>query len=227
MTLLPPNESIAEIAETDLIRRLLAEPHWRERFFRIHGIPDRAIFFPEVLLTRLGAEGDVDILAVDPESPATATAIQVKRIKVSARTFETGRPNKLAAIPELQRQSTLLVNLGFHQVFSYVIVVVDSREKNFGEYTFEGLTSGLRSLVDNAMTTHGLHPDAGFIQFELCQPIDDVPLVTGTFCGRIHRMPKPQVQSARVTNFVRAVLAPSDATTKSLIRRSSIFRPAC
>ena len=34
----------------------------------------------------------------DPLRPELATAIQVKRVKVSARTFQTGRPNRLAAI---------------------------------------------------------------------------------------------------------------------------------
>lgn len=200
-------ESITGIQETELVQRLLDDQSWRNRFLSIHGIPNQARFYPEVLLKPMGAKGDIDILAVDPLLPCAATAIQVKRVKVSPRAFETGKPNKLAAISELQRQSTLLVELGFHQVFSYVIVVVDSRINNKGEYTFDGLTSELRTLIDNSMSLSGLHDAAGFIQFEVCQTMDDVPLSTGTFAGKIHRMPKVRPQAHKVTEFVQNVIA--------------------
>lgn len=178
---------------------------------RIYGIPDDAHFFPEVPLAPLGARGDIDILGVSPQAPEAATAIQVKRVKVPAKAFRSGKPNKVAAIEELHRQATLLATLGFHQVFSYAIVVVDSRENNGGEFTFDGLTPELRSTIECAMTLEGLHSNAGFIHFEICQPVDDWPLDTGTFSGQIRRMPTPQIQSQAVTRFVQAVLRASDA----------------
>ena len=61
------------------------------------------------------------------------------------------------------------------------------------------------------MTMEGLHPNAGFIHFEICQPVDDWPLDTGTFSGQIRRMPKQQAQSQAVTQFVEAVFRGSDA----------------
>ena len=79
----PLQESIAEIPEADLVRRLLADTYWRDRFLNIHGIPDRANTYPEVMLEPLGAMGDIDILAVDPNAPHFATGIQVKRVKVA------------------------------------------------------------------------------------------------------------------------------------------------
>ena len=204
-------ESLAEVPEGDLVRRLLSDRHWRDRILRIHGIPENVNDYPEVLHDELGKQGDIDILVVDPMQPEFATAIQVKRVKVSARTFQTGRPNRLAAMAELHRQTSLLVELGFWQVFSYAFVMVDSREQNQGEYTFDGLTSELRATIASAITTTGLHASAGLIQFELTQPMDDSPLGTGTFFSRSLRMPTVQQQPERVTTWVGRVVAERDA----------------
>jgi len=196
-------ESLASVSESDLIRRLLADPHWSERILRLHGIPGDVKYYPEVPLSGLAARGDVDILAVDPENPHLATAIQAKRVRVSARSFEPdGRPNKLSEIPKQNRQTSLLVDLGFWQVFSFVFVVVDSRVRNLGGFGFEGLTQSLRRQIDAGVSTEGLHQSAGCIVYELTQPQEDHPLSTGTFFGRISRMPTTQPQSAAVTRWV-------------------------
>jgi hypothetical protein len=209
----PPllHQSIADMPEGALIRTLLADSHWRSRFLQIYGVPECAEAYPEVQLHGLGARGDIDILAVDPATPESATAIQVKRVKVSANAFKNGSPNKLAAIRELNRQSTLVADLGFHQVYSYVVVVIDSRENNSGEYTFKGLTNELRWIIEPAMTFHDLHPHAGFVQFELCQPVDDTPLNTGTFTCQVRRLSTARMQAQRVTSFVRAIIGSRDA----------------
>ena len=200
-------ESLADVPEGDLVRRLLADSHWRSRILQIHGIPRDACYFPEVLHTDLGQKGDIDILVLNPTKPEFATAIQVKRVKVSASAFHTEMPNGLKAVRELHRQASVLVELGFWQVFSYVFVVVDSRERNQGAYAFDGLSKELRELIGNAISPSGLDERAGFIEFEITQPIDDVPLGVGTFFGRIHRMPTVQAQPLHITDWVCCVTA--------------------
>ena len=211
MSTILTHESLAAIPEGKLVRGLLADPHWRERLFRSHGISSDAKHYPEVLLDGVGKEGDIDVLVVDPVQPEYATCVQVKRIKVSAQTFVSGKPNRLSAVAELKRQSNLLVELGFWQVFSYAIVVVDSRANNRGAYSFEGVTSQLRTVIDGGLTTTDLHEKAGLLKFELTQPIDDYPLGAGTFTGRILRMPTVQSQAASITRWVRQVVAERDA----------------
>jgi len=205
------HESLADVAEGDLVRRLLADAHWRSRLLGLHGIPDDANDYPEVLLDDLGKKGDIDILVVNPSRPEFATAVQAKRIKVAAQTFQTGKPNRLVAVAELHRQTNLLVELGFWQVFSYAIVVVDSRTNNQGEYRYDGLTTELRTTINDSLTTEGLHQDAGFIRFELAQPIDHYPLGAGTFSIRLLRAPTLRPQPANVTNWVSRVVAERDA----------------
>ena len=95
------HQSLASIPEGDLVKRLLSVPHWRERLLKIYGIPDDSVPHREVLLNSLGKEGDIDILLVSASRPDFTTAIQVKRIKVDARTFISGKPNRLSALSEL------------------------------------------------------------------------------------------------------------------------------
>lgn len=196
-------ESLAAIPEGDLVRRLLSDSHWRERILRLHGIPDGVKYFPEVELAGLGAEGDVDILAVDPLTPHLATAVQVKRVRVSEKSFaKDGKPNKLNEISKLNRQTSLLVELGFWQVFAFVFVVVDSRIRNVGQYAFDGLTPELRIRIERCISTEGLHARAGCIVYEFTQPMEDHPLNTGTFWGHIVRMPTCSPQISAVTKWV-------------------------
>jgi hypothetical protein len=123
------SESIADVPEGALVRRLLADDHWVGRVFGLDGIPRDARLFPEELLTGIG-EGDIDVLAVVPNFPEFATAIQIKRVKVSNSTFVTGASNGLRALTELIEQTNRLVRLGFSQVFAFWFVVVDSRVAN-------------------------------------------------------------------------------------------------
>jgi hypothetical protein len=196
-------ESLAAVPEGELVRRLLADAHWRERILRIHGIPDGVQHFPEVDLDGLNAEGDIDVLAVDPDTPHLATAVQVKRVRVSEKSFaEGGSPNKLKEVAKLNRQASLLVELGFWQVFAFIFVVVDSRVRNAGRYGFDGMTPELRTKVSQGINMEGLHARAGCIVYEFTQPMEDDPLSTGTFFGHIARMPTCSVQSASVTSWV-------------------------
>lgn len=90
-------ESITEIPEDQLVERLLADSHWRnQRLLNIYGIPKDVEVYPRVNHDKLGKQGDIDILVVNPNKPEFATAIQVKRIKVVDKTFEKDNPpNKL------------------------------------------------------------------------------------------------------------------------------------
>lgn len=213
MTVVPEltQRSLAEIPEGELVRFLLADPHWRQRLVGLHGIPSDAVHYTEVPLTALGKKGDIDILLVGPGHSEFATAIQVKRIKVSTMTFACGKPNKLDALEELKKQTNLLVDLGFAQVFCFAIVVVDSRVRNGSAYRFDGLTRELRRTIDNALSTEGLASRAGLVRYEIVQPLDFPPLTTGTFFSNALRMPEiaaqPQAITAWVTQIVQQVNA--------------------
>jgi hypothetical protein len=117
--------SIASIPEGSLVQHLLSDRHWRSRSLGIRGIPDNSLAFQRVLLSGApgGFEGDVDILLCAKNLPNVATAIEVKRVKVGASAFRSGRPNKLHEFEEGVRQANLLARVGFSQVYLFVLVV--------------------------------------------------------------------------------------------------------
>jgi hypothetical protein len=202
----PPSTGILKAA----LRRLLTDPHWQQRIVGIHGIPDDARPYPNVSLDGLEAKGDIDILLVDPLHPEFATAIQVKRIKVKDTTFASGTPNKLNALDELKRQANLQP-IWLCEVFSFAMVVVDSRKHNNGEYRFDGLTPALRDTIANSVTPDGLRTRIGMMHYEFVQPIDDVPLTSGTYSGHLLRMPQTAPQPEAITAWVAQVIAKRDA----------------
>ena len=203
--------SLAAIPEGELVRSLLAAPHWREWLLGLHGIPGAIRPYPEVQLASLGKQGDIDILLVEPGRPASAIAIQVKRAKVTESTFANGKPNKLDAIDELKKQTNLLVELGFSQVLAYVIVVVDSRTRNIDDFRFDGLTPELHKTIESALSTEGLAEQAGLVRFEIVQPMDFAPLTTGSNFIRSIRMPKAQVQPQSLTEWITKLVRERDA----------------
>ncbi len=203
--------SLAELEEGPLVNAILADRDYRWRFLAIPGLPENPEVLTELDLRKLGVSGDIDLLAVNREIPEHAAAIQVKRIKVTSSTFQSGKPNKLAALNELYRQTNLLVELGFAQVLSYAIVVVDSRAQNAGSLIYNGLTESLKTTINDALTGEGLHSVAGLTKFEIVQSMDDRPLGAGTFAGLPIRPPGFQTQSAKVTKWVIEMLEERDA----------------
>lgn len=58
-------QSVADIAEHDLVDRLLQDSYWRAAILNISGIPDRPALRSRVSLSDLPGQGDgdVDVLA--------------------------------------------------------------------------------------------------------------------------------------------------------------------
>src|ERR1700685_1899882 len=206
------HDSIATIDESKLVELLLTDPRWRSRIVNLAGMPDDCKSFARVSLDGVppnGAEGDIDILLCPLLRPDLAVAIQVKRIKVSANALSTGQPNKLSGLKKRVEQSNLLADLGFHQVYFYVFVVVDSRELNAGKFAFAGSTNEIKSLLDREirMAATVLRSTAGLYSCEFTQTMDDVPLSTGTFGGHLVRLAQQRAQSDELTAWVSKTIA--------------------
>lgn len=201
------HESLAEITEDDLVERLMADPDWRARLVGVHGIPSNATVHLRVPLDGLPnkPKGDIDILLVPPESPECSTAIQVKRVKVSEVSFGTGMPSKLKEISKLKRQANALVHIGFAQVYCFVLVVIDSRHRNIGRASYEGITAELRKLIDDSISTSDLERSVGLIRHEIAQPVDAKPLTAGVGSITLKRLAMVADQPPAVTEWVRCI----------------------
>lgn len=152
--------------------------------------------------------GDVDVLLCPRSQPELATAISVKRIKFGASAVRSGQPNKLGELKKAAEQANRLADVGFHLVYSFVFVAIDTREQNVGEeqITFAGLPVELKQFVHNAVTVHGLNPRIGLYRTEYVQPIDDEPLSTGSFYGFLVRNAQPVQQANSLTEWVSQVM---------------------
>ena len=225
------HDSIATIDESKLVELLLTDPYWPSRIVNLAGMPDDCKNFSCVSLDAVppnGAEGDIDILRCPPLRPDLATAIQVKRIKVSANALSTGQPNKLSGLKKGVEQSNLLADLGFHQVYFYVFIVVDSRELNVGKFAFAGSTKEIKSLLERevGMAASALRSTAGLYTCEFTQPMDDVPLTTGAFGGHLVRLAQQRAQSDELTKWVAKTIAnATPVRAELLVRRSTVPPP--
>jgi len=125
------HRSITGIREEELVQMLLSDPLGRIDLLGIKGIPSAALDYQGVLLNSVPGnfKGDIDILLCTPDRPDSAIAIEVKKIKVGASAFQSGTPNRLEGFEKGVDQANRLACVGFSQVYFYVFVTVDSRER--------------------------------------------------------------------------------------------------
>jgi hypothetical protein len=198
--------SIADIHESKLVERLMRSICGREDLTGISGISENVEHFLEVPLDGCPGghpRGDIDILLFERTIPEYATAIQVKRVKVSHNSFETSLPNKLAEIEKGVRQTNLLCTLGFAQVYFYVFVVVDSRTQNTEEYGYKGLTEELHATIDATLSSLRLNERAGLIKYTFIQPMDYPPLGVGAGDATMIRKATLTPQPTNLTEWLR------------------------
>jgi hypothetical protein len=209
--------SLADIPEGELVQRLLSDPLWRWDMFELHGMPKGMLDKQRVSLKTApgGFKGDVDALRCALNHPEEAVAFEVKRIKFGrSALLPGGRPNKLQEFDKAVEQANRLAQVGFSQVYLYVIVVVDAREQNAGQVTYQGLSSELKSLVASVLTPEKLNPRIGFCDLEFTQPMDYAPLSVGTHGVHLRRLGTAAPQRDELTKWVAGVF--SDVTANSV-----------
>ena len=200
-------QSIADIPEGKFAQFLFNNPYWKTNLTNIRGIPDLASNYLEIPFDGLPRQpkGDIDVLLVQSGVPQFATAIQIKRIKVSQRSSISGFPNKLNVYKKGVRQANLLAELGFAQVYLYVFIVVDSRSQNIGTYSYNGLTNELRAKIDSAISVDNLYERVGLIKFDFTQPMDYEPLHVGAYGGSLVRLASIAEQPKAITDWVDSI----------------------
>jgi hypothetical protein len=202
------HRSLADMREDELVARLLSDPLWPYEMFELHGVPRGGRFRQKVPLNTApgGFKGDVDVLLCSPDRPDEAVAYEVKRIKFGVSALRpAGKPNKLHEFQKAIQQANLLANVGFSQVYLYLIVVIDAREQNAGKVTYAGLSAKPKSLVASVISVQGLHPRNGFCELEFTQPMDYPPLTIGTHGLHVHRLATPALQSTELTKWIAGI----------------------
>ena len=203
--------SIADIPEASLVQHLLSDQYWRSNILGIRGIPNDALDFQRVPLDNVPGDcvGDIDILLCSQNRPDSATAIEVKRIKVGAEALRTGQPNKLHEYKKGIKQANALMRIGFSQVYLYVLVVVDSREQNVGRISYAGPSPEIRNAIESTISVSGLDPRIGLLRYEFIQPMDNAPpFMGGSAHGHLVRLAQSVAQPAALTCWVEQLMVP-------------------
>jgi hypothetical protein len=95
--------------------------------------------------------------------------------------------------------------VGFSQVYLWVFVAIDTRERNNGRYTYDGPDSLLRSRIGQAVSPIGLEETVGLMSFEWVQPIDRAPFELGTYGGHLMRLAESTTQPHELTEWLRTL----------------------
>lgn len=202
--------SVAAIPESELVRRVFADPHTRGHVLDIHGFPESPIWRLEVPMDGLqGRRGDVDVLAWNEARPENALAMEVKRFKAELTGSQDDKINKMQEYEKGTRQANRLADIGFSLVWLVVFVLVDSRRQNAeaiaaGKTVYEGLSPQLYGMVNSSLSTAALDARVGVMHIEYVQSMDDTPLFgVGTAGVHLVRMGSASMQPPAVTEWVR------------------------
>jgi hypothetical protein len=152
------HESIARIPEKDLVAHVLNDVHYRDTLLNIKGITTKdARILEQIELRhfRKDITGEINILVVPNCQPEQSTAIQVKRFKAEVALDEQGYDDANIGHPlrfqELIAKGVLQANetkrVGFAQVYLWIFVAIDTRQRNSGWYTYEVADSVLNSQI--------------------------------------------------------------------------------
>ena len=213
------HQSIATIPEKELVAHVLNDVHYRDTLFNIKGIHTkqaRVLEQVELCQFRSNLTGDVDILVVPANQPELSTAIQVKRFKAVVTRDEQGVDDAAVGHPkrfhELMAKGVQQANeskrIGFAQVYLWIFIVIDTRARNNGWYTYDGPDSLLRSRIQQAISPVGLDPTVGLMEFEWIQPMDRPPFELSTHGGNLQKLAATTEQPAELTEWLRTMPAP-------------------
>lgn len=215
----PLHRSITEAEEPELVSHVLNDVHYRDTLFNIKGMETKDARVLECVDLRLfsnGLSGDIDILVIPNGRPEQSTAIQVKRFSAHVRMNTEGHDEVEGGTPERFRklmrkgvkQANLTRQIGFAHVYLWIFVVVDTRERNSGWYTYDGPDPLLQSQIHQAISPVGLDASIGLMHFEWGQPMDRPPFELSTHGGHLVKLAESTLQPADLTNWLREMPSP-------------------
>ena len=155
-------------------------------------------------ITHPFSEREFDVLVCNPIKPQYAVAIECKRVKIKAESFEHNDVTKLEGVGKGVKQANELLKVGFYRTFLAVIIVVDGRGRtDYGMHT-RGVTTQQFEKIYDFPRRDSLHNDVGVLFIEVIQTTDAPLSKTGCVAVGLDKKAIQQDQSASITNKVRS-----------------------
>lgn len=172
---------VTQLDEKPLIRWMLLYEPARRLFFEALGHSATAFYQPEVVEPFYSAnQGELDLIVCERHAPHQATAIEVKRVKVTVLDPEHHQLNKLEDIRDGVGQANRLYNkFGFFQTYLTVLTATDAAEQNNTNIPCRGIdpsatpnygaTKTLERIIDFPERSD-LQDEIGIVFFDIVQP---------------------------------------------------------
>jgi hypothetical protein len=146
--------------------------------------------------------GDIDVLIQHDKTTGFATAIELKRIKIPVRAFNTGMPTKIQDLKRGVHQANALHELGFGRVILLIAIVTDGRDQTGVTWPYRGPTAGHLSKIRNFPGRELLNPQVGLAFVEAMQPTDRPLQTAGGLTAYFKQTPVSRVQSPEVSQTI-------------------------
>lgn len=170
--------------------------------------------------------GDIDVLIQHDVSAANCTAIEFKRVKVKAETFQNGSPNKIADLRKGVHQVNDLYELGFSSTVLLVAIVTDGRTRVQANFVHRGPTAQQLVKIWDFSGRESLHDEVGLGFVEIVQPVDKPIDMAGRIGAYMVKVPRRRTQRLELGPLTRAFLASSRGSSlnKGLELQRTRFR---
>lgn len=203
--------SAADLPEAPLSRLLFGEsPACRPLAAELRIAPGSCVAFEVPTATLVpGARGpgDIDVLVSSLQTPARSLAIELKRVKVTAESFDTELPGKLSDLKRGVQQANLLGELGFHRTYLVIAIVTDGRQRVGYNFFGRGPTVELLEGITQFTGRDRLRPGVGLAFVDMTQPIDKDIALAGSVGAWIEwdaqESDQPPSLTASVAEFFR------------------------
>jgi hypothetical protein len=102
----------------------------------------------------------------------------------------------------VEQTNALLYEVGFHQSYLVILIVVDGREISGGTWADGGLTPALTARIGGLDALKHLAPECGLLLVQVCQPVDRPIEEAGGISLRLVRSAKAVRQSPELTSRI-------------------------
>ena len=199
-------QSVADIEEKALAKWLFTSPLVPRTVLEVLGFDAQCRVALEVnsssFLGQRSLPGDIDVLVKHALRPNVTTAIEFKRVKIPARAFLTGLPNKIRDLEHGVHQANALRSLGFARVILLVAIVTDGRERSHVNWAYRGPTSGHLRRIRNFPGRDRLDSGVGLGFLEITQPADKPIEAAGSIGVYFQIEPALHAQNSRISQAV-------------------------
>lgn len=163
---------VTEIDEESLLKFFMSSPGSQLLFKRLDLPPNSRIAFSvREPIQRNINHPDFDLVICNPRSPHLTTAIQCKRVKVTAINDDKDKVNKLEGVGQVVKQARIQrEEYGFHQNYIALFIQTFGRNREKKNVLFRGPSNETFQEIYDFPQRDSIHEDVGIIFIKITQP---------------------------------------------------------